>query len=206
MNARTSPKKQLDQTWPQLRLFSAIVVAGLMLAACGTEFGRDDAIVALQTTGVTEVEATCLADSLAVLGQLDAADPREPRTEERREAFVAASARCVQPEALPVVVEQVVEGEVNASVLGNPDNTPFVMTTQPGANGLGADQVGETLDEVIAEAVAELQRQGRTEPNSTCIVEFLTGAQATHLFSEPSFGLGLAPLEASAMAACLSTQ
>lgn len=179
-----------------------VVLASAVLTGCAADFARDDAIVALQTTGVTEAEATCMADSLTALEQLDAANPAEPRTDERRSAFVAAKTRCVTTEVLTSSLGPADDGSAGAVLstveAGVEANTSIeaAAASQPGLS----DDEGAAL---ASDAVAELQRQGRTELNSTCIVEFLTGAQATHLFLDPNFGLGLDPLEANAIAACL---
>lgn len=183
--------------------FAALVVAVVVLSSCANDLSRADAITALQTTGVTEAEATCMADSLAALDQLDAADPREPRTEVRREAFVTASSRCVTTEVLASTLESE-PGAVVVSASVEPDagNTPHVEIGS-GGQAVVAGPGGADID-IEADAIAELQRQGRSEQNATCIVEFLIGAQASHLFAESTFGLGSDPLEANAIAACLS--
>ncbi len=185
------------------RSLACVVLASVVLAGCASDFSRGDAIVALQTTGVSEAEATCMADSLTALEQLDAANPAEPRTDERRSAFVAASTRCIKTEVLTSSLGTGDDGSVGASlatVQGVIEASTSIETgtaSEPGTS----DGKGEAD---ASAAIAELQRQGRTEANATCIVEFLTGAQATHLFLDPNFGLGLDALEANAIAACLS--
>ncbi len=177
-----------------------VVPAIVVLASCADEFVRDDAIAAVQTTGVSEAEATCIADSLIALDRLDAADPRLERTEERREAFVAATARCVSVDVLGTSIgdDRVAQRE------------PSVVEPQQhsvsAASALANNDDDDVVDDGAAEvAVASLRRQGRTAANASCIVEVLVEAQADFLFADPNFGLGRNAIEANAIAACLGT-
>ena len=50
------------------------VAVGLVVGACGSALERDDAVAALLDAGATSTEASCMADSLLVLDELDLAD------------------------------------------------------------------------------------------------------------------------------------
>lgn len=175
----------------------------MVLTACaGEAFGRDDAIASLQTTGVSEVEATCMADTLIAVGQVNAADPRQERGDDQRAAFLAATERCVQVEVLSataaasqptaegLTVEQFVDEE--EEILANPP--------QEGISGeLAVD------DQTLADrGYQTLTRFGRSEANARCIIDHLVLVEAVFIVDDPQFGLGLDAFEADAMAACLS--
>jgi len=179
-----------------------VVACVVLLSACGQgDFERADAIVALQTTGVTEAEATCIADSLVSLQALDAADPRQPRTDERRSAFVNATSRCVSTEVLGNTVERSVS--VVPDIEASKGNTPVVEVEDSNAGGSALSQASEADKELAQDAVATLVRQGRSTENAQCIVDQLVAVNGEMVFLDQNFGLGLDPLEANAIASCL---
>jgi len=182
----------------------AALLWALILAGCsGGGFDRADAIVAIQTTGVTEAEATCIADSLASLQILDAADPREPRTDERREAFVSATTRCVTPEVLGQSEWAVTQaGQLPDIQASAASNRPEVQAPTAGPGGSSQSEVAESA-ELAADAVGVLVGQGRAFENAQCIVDQLVATGGEYVFLDQNFGLGLDPLEANAIAACL---
>ena len=65
----------------RIRIVAASIGVALVATACGgaESLDRAGAIVALESTGVTTAEATCMADSLLLLDELDAVDPRIER-------------------------------------------------------------------------------------------------------------------------------
>lgn len=143
-----------------------------------------------------------MADSLAAVQQLDAADPRQPRTEERRTAFVAASARCIQTDVLSATADRstVVE-PASAAELSNQARAE--LEDANASSGSAEVTVALSSEESRAKAIATLVGQGRSPENATCIVERLELLEADFLFSDPNLGLGLDPLEANAMASCI---
>lgn len=217
-------RSQFSAIFASVRACILVIAGTLLLAGCGAEFTRDNAITAVQTTGVNEVEATCIADSLIALGQLDAGNPQEERTEERRDAFVLASRRCINTEVLSggpnnsqgsEASSEIFIAEPSAAVNGTSEYGPdaagpnsYDLATGSGIAGdIGSDiQRKQRADD----AVAVLVRQGRSESNAQCIVDVLgdvlVDAEAISLFSDPNFGLGLDSREANAIAACLGQQ
>lgn len=173
------------------------VVFALALVACtGRDFGRQDAISSLSLSGASEAEATCMADTLGALGQLDAANPEQVRDAVAREALVAASSRCVSTAVLPQSMERTaLEAAADED---DPEGTPM-ESSRRGSNGIPTDDpaVFRPL------AIAHLRLAGRTQEYAACVVDHLIELEAQHLFSDPAFGLGLESLEADAFAACL---
>ena len=181
-------------------------VLSLVLSACASEtFARDDAVTALQTTGVSEVEAACMADTLVALGQLDAANPQQTRGPEHQEAFLTASNRCVRVEVLSVTEDGAVVGSVGPAVDAR-------VSTDDGEEGGEVQQVAESedgefdQDALIAAAAQQLELFGRSPERAACIVEHLASVEAWHVLANPSLGLGLDAFEADAMAACATVR
>lgn len=191
-----------------------IAAAALVLSACGSNtIGRDEAIGVLQTTGISEAEATCVADSLLVLDALDAADPRRELTDQGRTALVNATSRCVGAGADPVAeVAGALEfrsgAAPNPAALAASVNEEFESNLE--VEGLSEEELAElglTLTEQdVVElrelAVAKLVSFGRSEESARCIIDRLRDAGADFVLAEDSFGLGLSPFEAEAFAAC----
>lgn len=178
------------------RLATAVLFALLISACSDSTLSRDEAIVALGTIGVTELEATCMADSLVALGMLDAADPRKSKTDAERAALLTVSARCVAVD--PVSDASDLAGLQTTLDSDDPEGTPLGEMFDPAASS-------RTLDPVQAReaAIDRLLSSGRSISNATCIVDHLTTVDADYLFEDESFGLGRDPFEADAFAACL---
>lgn len=204
VNSARSTEFVVRQIRAHSLMFGLLIAGAVILAGCaGQDFARDDAIASLQTTGVSAVEATCMADTLAAVQQLDAADPRQPRTDERRAAFVAATARCVGTEVLSVTSEQ--PTVVEPALAGERSNQAQAEL-QDAEVSIGADvtDVAAVSDEQARlQAIAALVSQGRSSENATCIVDQLEVLSAEYLYGDPNLGLGLDPLEASATASCI---
>lgn len=184
-------------------LFLAV---GLVVSACSTaEFAREDAIGALQTTGVNEAEATCMADSLLALDLLDAADPRRSRTEVEQAGLVSAAARCVQANATPIAVvagTQVSRSDVPRSEVVRTLDADVVERSVSGGLDLQSADVGDTA-QVREAAIQSLISLGRSAENASCVVDWLLDVHADDLFENPNFGMGLDTFEAQAFAACI---
>ncbi len=172
------------------------LLAALALAACsGEEFSRSEAIVALSTTGLTEVESTCVADALVALGQLRAADPRQHRGEPQRDALVLATGYCVGQETAVVAGQTRADRSDDFGDEEDPEGTPLA--------DVGAPPIGEDPVELRRRAIAQLQLAGRSDENARCVVDQLIASEAEAIFADPAFGLGLDPLEADAFAVCI---
>lgn len=185
-----------DQSPMVLRRTIWALAAFLALTACsGDDFGRGDAIIALSTTGLTEVESTCVADALVALGQLRAADPRQERGESQREALVSATGYCVGQETVEVAGRTRSDEPLDVSDDEDPEGTPL--------GELGALSVDDDPLERRRRAVAHLELAGRSNENARCVVDQLVTSEAEAIFADPAFGLGLDPLEADAFAACI---
>lgn len=174
-----------------------IGLVAIVLSACGVaNFDRADAITSLQASGATLAEATCIADRLVEVGELDAADPRITGGADGRESLLLANQQCVTVEVLPEV-ELAVETTVAANPTANrPGNDPQAADT--------ADQ--NALESLVARrqsAIAQLRSFGRSMENATCIVDQLIAAEADGVFEDDQFGLGLDTAEAAAFATCI---
>jgi hypothetical protein len=176
------------------RRVALIVVALLALSACsGNAFVRSDAIAGLATTGLSEVESTCVADTLVALGELTAADPRHRRGDAEREVLVTATNRCVAPE--PIVSSSPSPSQERVAEDDDPEGT---VLDESRLSTTGEDQV-----ERRSLAIAHLELAGRSGENARCVVDRLIATEAEAVFADPAFGLGLDPLEADAFAACI---
>ncbi len=172
------------------------LIALLALTACsGDEFGRSEAIVALSTTGLTEVESTCVADALAALGQLRAADPRQQRGEPQRDALVSATGYCVGLDTAVLAGQSRSDESIDFADDEDPEGTPLA--------DVGAVPVDDDPAELRRRAIAQLKLAGRSDENARCVVDQLIASEADAIFVDPAFGLGLDPLEADAFAACI---
>ena len=186
-----------------------LVVASVCIAACGGAgtLGRDDAIVALQTTGASVAEATCLADTLLILGELDAADPQNERGHQEREALVAATNRCLTGEP-----DSDVDVEVAGTQFVDPEDSELGVVSsanrrsngafeeEDGAASAGQASLGEA--EIRVDAIETLVSLGRSMDNATCVVDHIVQSGGLAVAGGANFGLGLDPLEAAAFAAC----
>ena len=196
-----------------MRHVCAAVVFVLLVAACsqGDTLDRSIAIEALQTTGVNEAEATCLADTLIQLDELDAADPRMERGLAEREAFIAARTRCVT--AAP-------DTEVAGAQLTNQQNPPGLEAQSGVFGALQTDseervlsnelrddqQMDGSFEGLRSTAILALERFGRSSENATCVVNHIVGSGGVDIVEAPSFGLGLNTVEAVAFAECSSVR
>lgn len=177
-----------------------ILVGLLVVAGCASgSFSRTDAIVSLQTTGVTEAEATCMADSLSALDQRDAANPRKYRGANEREALVAAARRCVTVDVLSKSVERTLRDAQSDD--DDPEGTPMPQDVPTAFRTPG--RLESSDDSNHAQARSRLLLAGRSEVNAQCVIDHLVDIDAEHLFADPLFGQGLDPLEADAFASCL---
>ena len=180
-----------------VRRIATVLVTALAFSACaGSTFSQEDAIAVLQTIGVTETEATCMADSLVALQLLGAADPREPKTDAERAALIAVSARCVATDPILESVDSA--SPETAFDASDPEGTPFGETFA----SAGRSAVLDPLQAKEA-AIERLISSGRSISNATCIVDHLASVEAEDLFEDPLFGLGRDPFEADALASCL---
>ena len=170
-----------------------------VVAACGaSNFDRVDAITSFQTSGASAAEATCMADTLIGLGDIDAADPRVALSDESRENLAISTSRCITVDVLGE--NEIAPRESAPAPTSNLPSTPFDI----GGQGQAANTVApEDMDRVREEAIASLRGFGRSLRNATCVVDQLITIEAEYLLSDPAFGLGLDPVEASAMAFCL---
>lgn len=175
-----------------------IGVVLIAITACGTTgFDRADAVSALQTTGVTEAEATCMADSLLALDLLHAADPRLSRTSIEQDALVSSAARCVSREA-----EAVHPDTMAAEVHGA---TESVASAQQGDRDvlIGVQSAEPDVDQIRTSAIEHLGIFGMSQEKAACVVDRLLDADAAYLLEDPDFGRGLDSIEASAFASCI---
>ncbi len=177
-----------------LSAFFAIVV--LSSCAGSDDFAREDAINALETTGASEAEATCMADTLDVLGRVEAADPRRDRTSQDHEALVSASGRCIGTGSVPDV-------EVAGTQIVNPP----ASDPEPSASGVSggseySEPTGSDAGARRQRAISRLESFGRTVEDATCIVDQLIEVYADDVFDSPNFGVGLDPFEAHAFVVC----
>lgn len=184
----------------RLQATAFAVLLGLVAAGCAVEdISREDAIAALTTTGISEVEAICVADSLIVLGELDAVDPGTVRGEPERAALVTATSRCVLAEpSIEVAGTQLVDESTAFSAPRARDNlTEEELGAQDEVVALGGPEA------VREKAISTLVLFGRSVRNATCVVDRIVSSEATHVLIEPEFGSGLDPFEADAFAACI---
>lgn len=176
------------------------LVLGLVAVGCAAEgISREEAVVALTTTGISDVEATCMADTLIVLGELDAADPGSTRGEPERAALVAATNRCLLAEPSIEVAGAQLTGE-SRTVLRSLD-TEELTEEELGARDEvlalgGPEAVRET-------AISTLTLFGRSLGNATCVVDHIVSSDAAYVLIAPEFGSGLDPFEADAFATCI---
>lgn len=174
-----------------------VALALLLLAGCGREFTRDDAAVALQEAGTDGVTATCMADTLALLNELSAADADLPSTDESRAALVRARERCT--------AYTTPDEESQATVAGvtiERSTAPSIGTPPPPSAAIDSYGGGIVDESVNADAVRRLMTLGRDETTARCVVDHLGLLSAQYLFDSPTFGLGATPEEASAFALC----
>lgn len=176
------------------RHVASLVVVLVVAGACGgNTFERSDAIGTLAATGLSDAEASCVADTLIVLDELRSLDPNQPRGDVGRDALVAATSRCVVPDP----IEQASSASLTDTLVddGDPEGTPV--------GGSAVSLTEEDRLERRALALAHLELAGRSTDDARCIVDQLISMDAEMLFADPAFGLGLDPLEADAFAACL---
>ena len=185
------------------RVYPVVLLVALVASACaGTDaFDRTAAISALESTGVSSAEATCIADSLVALDELDAADPRIERGPEERDAFVSARNRCVgQTPEIEVAGAQVgVTSEAGLAI--ERSNTNAEIEEDELFSGQALDTAGST-EEIRIQAIERLRELGRSDQNATCIVDHIILSGAIEPLVAPELGLGLVPIEATAFVAC----
>ncbi len=192
----------------RFRIVAASIGLALVATACGAagSLDRADAIAALETTGVTTAEATCMADSLLLLDELDAADPRIERGESERDALVSARNRCVGG-APDIEVAGVQQESVTDS--GFTVERPTVQGSELEEFEIERDESLEavgSVSELRTDAIAHLVRVGRSLDNATCVVDHILASGDDHLVLViDTFGLGLEPIEATAFVACSAT-
>lgn len=186
-------------------LLLSLAALSIVLAACGaSNFDRADAISALQSSGATNPQATCIADTLIEMGELGSADPRAVASDQDRENLSVAHERCVATEVLPEFDVEVtdLDAEPPSSALGEP------VVSGGGFEEVEAEATAEveTLtsspEELREDAINKLVGLGRSESNATCVVDNLLAQGATDIVTSVDLGLGLDIREASAFAAC----
>ena len=185
---------------------AVLVALALLATSCGQDFGRDDAIVALQNAGASAVEATCIADTLAVLDGLDAARPGVPLSDEGRADLVRARDRCAtevpvgttgaagQRESAPAIDVAGITVDRSSGALADFPDPPSAAIDSYGG--------GSVQDASVDDAVMRLVALGRTEAWAICVVEQLALLNAEWLLDSPTLGLGATPEEASAFVLC----
>ena len=179
----------------------SLAVLALIVAACGqgAAINRADAITALSTTGLTPVEATCVADALNLVGELDAADPRIERGAAERDALVSATNFCVgnEPDTQVAGTQLDVDGGSTSFERAETDEE-FALN----ASADGGVQLTDP-EEIRLAGIEALVALGRGTVNATCVVDHILLSNAEVVLSDPNFGLGLHPIEADAFAACI---
>ena len=186
---------------PSLRFAGAAFATALVVAACsgGGNLSRTNAVDALESTGVSRAEATCMADTLLALGNIDAADPRRDRSTADQEALVSAMSRCVSHDGAPTVV--VAGRQVTVEPDDNHISTQNDFDVGP-AGQTGSVDGSELAAEQRTVAIEQLVRLGRPLEFSVCVVDQLIDVYADDVFKDPNFGVGLDPFEANAFASC----
>lgn len=177
------------------RVLAALAL--LLMVGCGREFTRDDAVAALQQSGADGVTATCMADTLALLDELPAADTALPSTNASRAALVRARERC------NAYTTQ--EADTQATVAGvtiERSTTPSAGEPPPPSAAVDSYGGGAVDESVNEDAVRRLVALGRDETTARCVVDHLGLLSAQYVFDSPTFGLGATPEEASAFALC----
>ena len=188
-------------------LLAILIAVALGASACADSesIDRVSAIEALETTGLSNAEATCVADGLILLDEIDAADPRIARGPAERDALVGARNRCIG---------SVPETEV-AGVQERPGESEFT-TERPNSSDSELEEVETLTDDALVavgtaselriQAIETLTRLGRSTENATCVVDHILTSEADRaVLVSDSFGLGLVPIEATAFAACSGT-
>ena len=192
----------------RIRIVAASIGVALVATACGgaESLDRADAIVALESTGVTTAEATCMADSLLLLDELDAVDPRIERGESERDALVGARNRCVggAPNIEVAGVQQESATESGFTVeRSTPQGSELEEFEIEQDDSL---ELAGSRTQLRTDAIAQLVRVGRSLDNATCVVDHILAAEDDHLvLVVETFGLGLEPIEAPAFVACSET-
>jgi len=168
------------------------LAAVLLLGACAPDtFDRSQAIVALETTGVSQAEATCMADTLSAIDLLDAADPRRTRTADDQAGLVQAASRCIRTEVLPETVAQEAVDVADAAADAFRNSLP------------GPAAPPEVMPDIRQAAIEKLKLFGRSTENATCIVDRMVLVGVESIFEDPSFGMGFYTFEADAFASCM---
>ena len=183
-------------------------LAVLISACAGSSFDREDAIAALETTGATEPEATCVADTLLLVDALDAADPRQTRDAADREALVTAMGRCVD-QTIETEVAGAVESPGLEAELFDPEGLDISedLLASEGLDPFSGQPLDpDQLESLREEGVAILTALGRSPLNAGCIVDNLIDSDASFVILTREFGLGLDPLEANAIASCIGVR
>jgi len=171
-----------------------------VLVGCADDFGRDDAVAALQTTGASEVEAVCMADTLTLVDALDAADPRRQRTDGDRQALVAAANRCASlNDDDPLATESFTVDRSDS------EEEPFPAGEMRSEVAAAVLTEASTAD-LRADSIDVLVRAGRSPVRAACVVDRLLEAGGEVVLSDPRFGAGRDPLEAAAFAGCAATE
>ena len=184
----------------------AAVAVCLVLGACGSALDRDDAVAALLDAGATSTEASCMADSLLVLDELDLADAQVVLSERDKAILLDTKDRCqgsigvtqsgVSTEVLSGSDASRVEPGGGAAFMGDDDDEEFT-----GA-GSDAEDAGDSAEAAIARGTEVLKILGRSDRFATCVVDELVAIDAIDVMLSDDFGSGLSPLEANAYAAC----
>ena len=182
------------------------VAVGLLVGACGSALDRDDAVAALLDAGATSTQASCMADSLLVLDELDLADAHAALSQRDKEILLDTKRRCqgttdatrtgVSAEVLSGSEVSSVGPVVGTAFMGDEDNEEL--------SGMGLERADDedATEPAIARGAEVLKILGRNERFVTCVVDVLVAIDATDVMLDEDFGSGLSPLEANAYAAC----
>lgn len=187
-------------------VLNVAAVVGLLVGACGSALERDDAVAALLDAGATSTEATCMADSLLVLGELDLADAQAALSPRDKDILLDTKRGCqgstdvirtgVRTEVLSGSEVSSVEPGGDTAFIGDEVNEEFT-----GAS-LDLADAGDAAEDAIARGTKVLKILGRSEPFVSCVVDELVAIDAVDVMLNDDFGSGLSPLEANAYAAC----
>ncbi len=179
--------------------YVGLLIALLVLFGCGEQFTRDEAVAVLELSGTSTAEATCMADTLLVLGRLDAADPSYELDDGDREALRTAYGRCESGEELGA--------EGGRAILE--DSDPDLDVDEPGPLEADSAVLGATvlaapddIEALAADARARLVGLGRSQEFADCVVERMVAIEAYDVLEDPYLGLGASPVEADVFAGC----
>lgn len=174
-------------------LAAVLIVAG----ACAPAFERDDGIAALENGGMSNAEATCVANRLHAVQQIEILDPANEVRDDDRALLVSATRRCVELAEVNEDVPTEVLSEADLRIYE--DDYEEDAERQAGVESLEAD-----LEDVSLEIGRQrLRLLGRSDAFIDCVIDHLRSVDAIELLQDEQLGMGLDPVEADAYAACI---